>query len=102
MNDQKIFDGPFDFALYFEENPDMLAAIPWGSHVIKSVKSIDKGCNCKRKARVVWLFFLLLEKFPTTTTTLLDLYPEYGSWRDYKKLYESRKIRSIEKKVIAK
>ncbi len=52
MNDQKIFDGPFDFALYFEENPDMLAAIPWGSHVIKSVKSIDKGCNCKRKTRV--------------------------------------------------
>jgi len=48
---EKIFNGPIEFAKYFQANPELAVSIPWGNHVAVSVGAINKGCGCRRKQR---------------------------------------------------
>tara|TARA_Y100000296_G_C5090668_1_gene214649 strand:+ start:81 stop:374 length:294 start_codon:yes stop_codon:yes gene_type:complete len=50
--DEKIFNSPEELVAFFNENQGVLTAIPWGRDLISHWNSINKGCSCKRKARV--------------------------------------------------
>lgn len=50
---EKIFNGPEDLVVWFKENPDMLGPIPWGSNLIAHQESAGRGCNCKKKSKLI-------------------------------------------------
>ena len=49
---EKVFNSPEELVSYFKDNERVLADIPWGLDLISHWKSINKGCSCKKKARI--------------------------------------------------
>lgn len=43
-----------------------------------------------------WLYFRLLEDFPETMLNLLTMFIDYGSWKDYQRLYEMASMKQTE------